>query len=464
MVVTSIVIYILIFIAIGVYASGKVNTDKDYILAGRKIALIPAIFSVFATWFGAETIMGSSGAISEAGLAGGRADPFGYSITLMLMGLFIAYRMRSLGLVTLADFFEQRFSSRKVVMLCAFVMISTSIIWSAAQLFAFGKIISSVANIDHHTSVMIATVVVIIYTILGGMLGSVISDLVQGIIIIIGLMILLIALFDHTGGVLQGFSMIEAKQLSFSGSDETYWKRLDVWMIPILGSLVSQEAISRILATKSPKVARKSVLIASALYFTIGCIPLLLALIGSHIELKIEHRDQFIVVLAGELLSPVFYIIFIGALVSAILSTINSNFLSMGAVFSHNILQNTLSRLSEKARVLITRLSVSIFGLISYMLATKAKNIYDMLMTESSFGTSGLFVVMCAGLWLKKTSSRAAALSVLSGIILTFLGDYLEWQARFITSIAICVAIYAAIHLSEVLFNQYKRQLKAESR
>ncbi len=436
--------YMLIQLVVGVYAMRHIHTEKDYLIAGRTVGFGLGTVSLFATWFGSETVMGSSARIAEFGLSGARADPFGYSLALLLMAIFLSYKMRSLGLVTLSDFFRRKFD-RHTEVLSAFIMMGTATIWSAAQLLAFATILSMITPLPLGASLLLATGLTMIYITLGGLLGDIITDFIQGIVLIIGLAILLVMVFIHAGGLSAGFALIEPSQLSLVAPGESFWTRLDLWMIPVLGSLVSQEATSRTLSMKSPEIARRSAYAASLLYFCVACIPLLIALIGRHFDFHDDYSDNYIIVVARELLPSFLFVIFIGALLSAILSTINSTFLSVGSLFSHNILRGFFPDLSDKKKLLSARICVAGAGVVAYLLASRGDSIYELLMTESSFGTAGLLVVVFMGLYRKHHSSIAASATLALAMVMTFLSDHLELEAPFLTSVITCLATYLVL-------------------
>ena len=104
--------YLILQFAIAYIASRTIKVEADYFVAGRKLGVYAVAMSVFATWFGAESVMGSSGAVAAQGLCGGSADPFGYTLCLLAMATFIAYKMREAGVITFVDFFQQRFGRR----------------------------------------------------------------------------------------------------------------------------------------------------------------------------------------------------------------------------------------------------------------------------------------------------------------------------------------------------------------
>ncbi|HSC15383.1 MAG TPA: sodium:solute symporter, partial [Gammaproteobacteria bacterium] len=83
-------VYLVVQFAVGMLVSRRIASEADYLVAGRRLGLALAAFSIYATWFGAETIVGAAGAIYSDGLAGGSADPFGYAACLIVLGVFIA--------------------------------------------------------------------------------------------------------------------------------------------------------------------------------------------------------------------------------------------------------------------------------------------------------------------------------------------------------------------------------------
>ncbi len=164
----GILIYIILQLGLGFYISRLIKSEVDYLLGGKKLGYILATFSIFATWFGAESCIGTAGAAYQSGFAGVTADPFGYGIVLLLMGFFFAIPLYKMKLITIADFFRKRYSSstEKVI---ASLMIPTSILWAAAQIRAFGLILSSSSNLTVEFSILISAILVITYTVFGGL-------------------------------------------------------------------------------------------------------------------------------------------------------------------------------------------------------------------------------------------------------------------------------------------------------
>jgi Na+/proline symporter len=404
-------LYVALQIGIGLWCARNVRTDTDYFLAGRRLGMAAVAMSVFATWFGAETLIGSTAAIASEGLAGARAEPFGYALCLVLMALLVAGQFRARGYVTLADFFKDRFDphSERVA---ALVTIIVSIIWAAAQLLALASILHVALGWPQGWTLIMAAVVVIIYTSFSGMMGDVATDTVQGVVLIVGVLIVFSALIANAGGIGPMLARIEPAQLSFVAPGESWLSRIDAWAIPVIGSLITQEAISRFLSAKSPQLARNATFAAAGMYLTLGMIPVLIGLSGAHLPGAADAGDAFLPRLAAEVLSPVLFLVFSAALFSAILSTVDSNLLSVSSMLTINVLGDAHARASETRRLVIARATTIGAGLVALAIALSGQTIYELIALTSVFGQAGIFVAVMIGMYSRFGGQRAAAASL----------------------------------------------------
>jgi SSS family transporter len=441
----GIIAYLAILLAIGGWASRRVHGEQDFLLAGRTLGFGLVTMSMFATWFGAETLMGSAAAIAQKGLSGGRADPFGYALCLFIMAILLAYQMREKGYVTLGDFFRDRYGPSSET-LAVVIMIPTSIIWASAQLFAFSQILVVVTEINAEVALLAAAAIVITYTVLGGLLGDAMNDLLQGAIVIVGVIVLLVLTIDAAGGITAAFDMIEAKQLNFIDPEEGAWARWEVWAIPVIGSLVSQEAIQRFLGARDAATARRACFAASGIYIIVGCLPVFVALVGAHMDLGLEHRDAFLPALAMKLLPTWLFVIFVGALFAAILSTVDSTLLAASGLTSRNIVERIRPGLSDRARLLWNRVIVVIAGIAAYLVAREGESIYDLVQTSSSFGTAGIAVATLLGLWTGLGGPAAALTSLAVGVVTMLFGKVVtEVEAPFLLSVLTSLVAFLAV-------------------
>ncbi len=457
-------LYLAAQFAICYVVSRKITNEEDFLLAGRSLGTPLITLSLFATWFGAETCIGSSSEVFSHGLSGSRADPFGYSLCLIFSGLLIAPKIWNKQYTTLADVYASRFGP-KTERFAVWILSLSSLIWAAAQLRAFGQVVSSTTNLSVDLTLFMSFVFVVGYVLYGGLLGDIITDGVQAIVIFLGLGSLFYFIFQEHPDLFSMIANQPKERLQILGPDESLLQRMDRWAIPILGSLVAQEVISRMLAAKNVRVATRSCFYAAFIYIFIGCIPVLLGLIGPQIiNFELQDQEHFIVALATQYLPVVFLPIFTGALISALLATIDSILISVSGLFAHNYLIPKMQIKDEKKKVLVARLAVIGSAAIAYFLAYNSDSIYALLEMASSFGTSGILVITLAGLWLNKSSDVVALTTLFVGLVINPIYDYaLKLESPFIYSIITCLAVYFLMPYALNLFAKSETKEEAFS-
>lgn len=430
--------YVLVQVAIGVVVSRRIRTEDDYLVAGRSLGYGLTTFTVFATWFGAETCIGAAGSIYENGLVGGTADPFGYALCLIFMGLVFAAPLWRLRLTTLADLFRQRYS-QGVERMAVLLLVPTSLLWGAAQIRAFGQVLSASSGLEVSITITAAAGVVILYTIFGGLLADAWTDIVQGIALIIGLVILFGVLMANGGGAELG-AVDSARLQPFEGS---LLSVVEAWAIPVCGSVLAAELVARVIAARSPTVARRSSLMAGSVYLFVGVIPVVVGLIGFRMMPGLEHPEQILPLLAREHLPTILYMLFAGALVSAILSTVDSALLVASSLISHNVVVPLWPEMSERGKVLAARIGVAAFGIVAYVVALHAEGVYALVEEASAFGSAGIFTVIVFGLFTRFGSAGTAYLTLVTGILLWLLGAHvLDLPYPYLTSLAGALVVY----------------------
>ena len=270
-----IVLYLLGTLAVGWWASRRVKTTADFVVAGKRLPLFMASCALFATWFGSETVMGASAEFTQHGLLGIIEDPFGASLCLLLAGLLVARPLYSLNLFTFSDFFRLRFS-RGAEVTSAFFMVPSYFSWIAAQIVALAIILQAVCGLEREWGVLICTSIVLLYTYIGGMWSVTVTDFVQTIAIILGLTALAIDMVLKAGGF--GAMAAAAPEGFFqffpnaNPPDMIAW--LAAWMTIGLGSIPQQDVFQRVMAAKSERTAVWSCYTSSVMYLSIAFLPI----------------------------------------------------------------------------------------------------------------------------------------------------------------------------------------------
>ena len=414
--------YVLLQLGIGAVVSRSIKTEEDYLVAGRSLGYPLTIFTVFATWFGAETCIGAAGSIYESGLSGGSADPFGYGLCILILGAFFARKLWTANLTTPADFIRRRYSvsaERTVVLL----MVPTSLLWAAAQIRAFGQVLAVASGVELTLTIIFAAVVVILYTAVGGILADAWTDLIQGGALVLGLGVLFVSVMRDGGAEL--LLSVPPERFDPIPADAGLLDTLEAWAIPVAGSLFAAELITRVISARSPQVARNGAIAAGALYLTVGLIPATLGLIGPQLLPDLVSGEEVLPALGQAYLGPVMYTVFAGALISAILSTVDSALLVSSSLVSHNIVVQARPDLSERAKVLVARLGVVLFGIVASVIAISSDSVYGLVIEASAFGSAGLFVVFAVGLSGRRGGGHAAVAALLAGLVSWIVGAYI---------------------------------------
>lgn len=437
----AILAYVGLQILVGFWVSSRIQNDTDYLLGGRSLGLGLATMSLFATWFGAETCVGAAGAVYEGGLAAASADPFGYGLCLLLAGLLLAIPLRSRGYVTLGDLFRERFGAG-VERLAVVVMIPGSVLWAAAQIRAFGHVLAASGDVAPTVGIVTATVVVAIYTSSGGLLADAYTDILQGAVLITGLVALGVAVV-WSGDA----AAIEASQLAPVDPELPWIATAESWAVPVVGSLVAQELASRMLAARDPETARRAAFLAAPLYVAVGLVPVMVGLAATHALPGLEDPEQALALQAQRHLHPVFYVVFAGALVSAILSTVDSALLAAGGLVSHNLVLRAFPDASERTRLWASKGSVLAFGAVAAGFALGEIGVHELVELASGIGSAGLVVLVAASLGVRHGGPRAATATLIVGLLAYALGQLAETAAPFLTSVLLSTVTYGLVGL-----------------
>lgn len=419
MLIASIIIYLLLTLAIGLVAGKFIKNTRDFAVAGRKMPMFVSAAALFATWFGAETVFGASAEFVKHGVLGIIEDPFGAALCLILLGLFFARPLYQFDLLTMSDFFKQKFGPRVELIAALFMMISY-FGWTTAQLLAFAIILDTVVGVPINIGILIAAAIVLIYTYSGGMFAVSITDFVQTIVIIGGLLFIAITLIIKLD---DPSIVITAQRPGFfdftpKPNLDAYLQYICAWLTISLGSIPQQDVFQRIMSAKSADTAVKSCFVGGLMYLTVGLLPPIIALIALQVYPDLSvHDGQEILVNAVMKHGDIWIqILFFGALLSAIMSTASGSILASATTLSENIIKPLLPKLDDKHFLLVMRLSVVLMTVVGVLLANSGKSIYEMVGESSVLSLVSLFVPFIAGLWWKKATPFGAELSILAGV------------------------------------------------
>jgi len=429
MLITFIVLYLLASIGIGLYAATRVKNTSDYALAGRSLPLAVVVATTFATWFGSETVLGVSAQFVKEGLGGVVEDPFGAGMCLVLVGLFFAYKLYQKNLLTIGDYYRLRFG-RTIEVLCSLIIICSYLGWVGAQITALGLVFNLLTQgaMSVTAGMLLGTLVVLIYTLYGGMWSVAMTDFVQMIVIVAGLALIAWYAADLAGGAgrVIEFAASEGKFRFFpeNASAREWLFFIAAGITMMLGSIPQQDVFQRVMSSKNASVARRGPIIGGIFYILFAFVPMfvvtaaVLIMPDTAAALLADDPQKLLPTLVMERMPLALQIAFFGALLSAIMSTASATLLAPSTAFVENILRNVYPNLSDAATLKAMRLSVLVFTLcvLAYAITMQGSSIYEMVSGAYQVPLVGALVPLAAGLYWKRATTQGALAAVFMGL------------------------------------------------
>jgi SSS family transporter len=423
-----VVVYLLGTLAIGLYAGTRVKTATDFALAGRSLPLAMIVTTTFATWFGAETVMGISAKFVQGGLNNVVEDPFGASLCLIFVGLFFAAKLYRMTLLTIGDYYRKRYG-KTVEILCSIAIILSYLGWVAAQITAIGLVFNLVSGgaISVEIGMVIGTLSVLIYVVFGGMLAIAWTDFIQMIVLVVGLAIIAVMAGDLAGGPTKVLDLAVSNDWFKFFPDPKFHDViffLGAAITMMLGSIPQQDIFQRVMSAKDVQTASRGAVIGGLCYFAFAFVPMFIvacAVLVMPEEAKRLLADDPQKVLPTLILNhmPFFaQVLFFGALLSAVKSCASATLLAPSTSFVENIYKNLRGGLTDKQELRAFRVVLVIFTgvVLSYAIVMKGTPIYEMVSAAYQVTLCGAFVPLVAGLYWKRANRHGALASIVMGI------------------------------------------------
>ncbi|MAR57000.1 MAG: sodium:solute symporter [Rickettsiales bacterium] len=427
-----ILLYLALSIGIGLYAARRVHSSTDFVLAGRSLPIYVTIATVFATWFGSEAVLGIPATFIDEGLGGVVADPFGAGLCLVFVGMFFAARLYRMQLMTIGDFYRQRYG-RTVELLVSMAICISYLGWVAAQVVALGLVIDLVTGgmIGTEWGMVIGIGAVMLYTLFGGMVSVAIMDFIQMLLILCGL----VAVAFIVSGQVDGGATAVIQHASDANKFD-FWPELSLeailafiggFITLALGSIPQQDVFQRVMSAKDEKTAVRGTVIGGSFYIIFCFIPVFITYAAIMVDpsLLAQHMvdgGDTQRILPEYILAEVplvIQILFFGALLSAIMSTASGTLLAPSAIIAENILKDPLN-LSDRGLLLTLRLCVFAFGLIvlayGYLSSTAGLTIFEMVENAYLVTLCGAFVPLVFGVYWSRATNQGALLSIILGV------------------------------------------------
>jgi SSS family solute:Na+ symporter len=420
----TLIAYTLLMLGVSWWSRGKITSTEDFLVAGRRLPLMLAFPTLLATWFGAGVLLTATDEVRAGGLRMAALEPIGAGLCLVLAGALLAGPLWKMKLLTLSDFFLQRYGPR-AERWSAILMVPSYFGWIAAQYIALASMLEILFGMPLTLGLVLVTVVGILYTLFGGMWSVTLTDAAQIALVVVGVLVMAWNIFSALGegsvsvGVARLWAEMPAeKKVVLPREDaEELLGWLGVMTIGALGNLPSQDLAQRIFASRSLRTAKWACYLAGITYLTFGIVPLGIGL-AADILIPGAPEQSTLTTLAHYFLSPAMAVLFTLVVMSAVLATIDSSILSPASVLAQNLLW-PMGRVWFEQRgvslLLLNRLCVIVIGVAALATAFLGEDAYSLLVDAYACGLVSLLVPLLIGLYSKRGDERAALISMAVG-------------------------------------------------
>lgn len=457
--ITFVVLYLLGTLALGMWAGTRIKNTSDFAVAGRSLPLVMVITTTFATWFGAETVMGIPAKFVQGGLNAVIEDPFGAGMCLILVGVFFAARLYKLNLLTIGDYYRVRYG-KGVEVFCSVAIIFSYLGWVAAQVTALGLVFSVLTGgaMAPATGMIVGTLAVLVYVVVGGFLAVAVTDFIQMIVLVVGMSVIAYFAADLAGGAGNVLAMAQQADLwrllpEPSFTDIVFFVGAAVTMM--FGSIPQQDVFQRVMSAKDAPTARTGAVIGGASYILFAFVPMFIVaaavvVMGSQaMDLAQNDYQRLLPTFVMTHMPLAMQILFFGALLSAIKSTSSATLLAPSTSFVENILKNLKPGMSDRQNLLAMRVTIVVFAVLvlSYAIAMEGTSIYELVSGAYQVPLVGAFIPLVMGLYWKRATTQGAALSIACGLItwILFFEGVTGWGEHFPGQLAGLIAAFVGM-------------------
>ena len=429
MLLTLVIVYLLVTIAIGLMAAKRVQNSSDFAIAGRHLPMAMIVTTTFATWFGSETVLGIPAKFVNGGLHGVVEDPFGAGFCLIFVGLFFAGKLYRMTLLTISDYFRERYG-RTVEVVCSLIIMVSYLGWVSAQVTALGLVFNLLSDgvVSLELGMVIGVVSILAYTLFGGMWSVAITDFIQMIILVVGLSILAFFAAGQAGGADKVIALaISQDMFKFwpepNARDVLFFFASAITIM--LGSIPQQDVFQRVMSANSIKAATHGPVIGGICYILFAFVPMFLVVSAMLImpeqaaALMADDPQKVLPTLVMTQMPFVMQVLFFGALLSAIKSCASATLLAPSVTFTENIWRQFHPHQSDAQELRAMRVTVLVFSLLvlGYAIRMQGTSIYEMVSGAYQVPLVGAFVPLTFGLYWKRATTQGAIFALVLGLL-----------------------------------------------
>jgi SSS family transporter len=409
-------VYFLLVVGVSVWGYGKSKTEEDFLAAGRSIGPWVGGAVLAATQISAGTFVGTLGRYYFTGVSWGWGW-FGVWAGWMVSAVFVAPKLRKFGALTVADYVGTRFASEFARTLAAVLIIICYSILLTAQFQAIGEIASAVFGVAPRTAMGLLLASTGFYTALGGVRSSSYIEFVQTLIMVMALVFAVPVVLSHTGGLTALGEYVGSIEPRVTGWWFTWKEILATALAFGLGIAAAPYEMTRYYSMRDVATVRYAIGVSMMLQVLIAGSVLTLGIGVRGIYPYLPSPDQASSIMASTLMSPLLGSLFVVAMLSAIMSTVNSILLVTGGAFAHDLYKRLVHPHATQAQLLwVNRVSIVVLGILPFWFATmKLGDVQAIVVEQAKFIASFFFVPVVVGLNWKRGTKQGAIWSMIAG-------------------------------------------------
>ncbi|MBN1785409.1 MAG: sodium:solute symporter family protein [Candidatus Methanofastidiosa archaeon] len=458
----TVLIYFVILMGIGTWASRKIKSSSDYMVAGKNLGFWVFVFLIVASTTSGMTLLGSSGLGYVTGWPTIWEQifvPLTVAVCIIVYGAKMAKIGRKRGYMTVQDYFADRFySPRGIRGIAGLSVIVTGVIYLVGQYTAISIVLVWIFNITHTQALLIAGTIVFLYVMIGGLYAVAWTNMVQGFAIILGVVILAPFIVKSAGGftfINNTLASIDPEMitLSYPSAYAGYAFATPAYLVSFffllaVGLGASPHIVNNILAVRKQKYFKYAPVAAFSIYVVVMY---LIKIIGfsartlvENGEMTIPYADYSFVASVEHALPDFIWPIFVVIVLAAVMSTTDRIMLTIGNTASWDIYKNILNPNAEDKKVtLYTRIMVFIVAMVTIILAINPPSLLAWLIWMTIGITLSVFVVpIMAGLYWRRATREGAMASMIVGFIAAVIFGYIH---QYVQKLPMHFSIYSFI-------------------
>jgi len=430
-VITIVIAYLLAMLGVGWWASRKIESNDDFMVAGRRLGPFMLAATLAATEVGGGSSLGvSEKAYGEWGLSAAWYV-LAMAITFVALSL-IAPHLRKTMVRTVPEGMRLRYG-RGNGLLSALILILPMVGLTAIQLMASATVLSVMTGMAYPTAVIIVTVVVTVYSVMGGLWSVTLTDAVQWVFIVVGSILVIPFALEHVGGWDQFVAQVPSEKLSPTAG--MGWKTMVGLTIMYFASFsVGQESMQRYFAARDERAARLGSIYAALFYGLYAFIPALIGVIAfSMVQagqldaglIEANGARYVLPTMASAVLPSVVVGLLFAGLISATMSSADSNLLAAGSIFANDIYRTEIRPDADDARVLrVTRWTMIVVSVFSLGVALlDFKDMVTVLMFSFSLRAGGIFIPYVVGHFYPRATPMASIAAIVVGSAVVLMAE-----------------------------------------